>query len=320
MKRTYSTVILLLSAVIIIVLINDCSDFGEENLSDKVVVLRAPADSLVTTLTSHTFWWDYVEGAEGYNLQIVMPSFDRTVRLVLDTNLTTNRFDFTLYPGSFEWGVSAYNYSSATAYTINKLMIDTTSDLSHQYVVLKTPAENYNTNNITVHFQWYMISSATDYRFEIRRSAPDGQLVSPAQLTDKDTISAVLAEGVYYWGVQAQNSNSGSVMSNRKLVVDTTVPDTPILLEPAKNDTLTTTPVILKWDRPTASTAEIRDSVIIASDTTASGSIIESALTNDPEYTMKKEDNGIYYWKVRSIDLAGNKSNYSKYRKFTIEK
>ena len=228
-KRIYNTVLLLFLAVTLAVLTNGCNDFGEKNLSDKVVILRAPDDSLVTTLISHTFWWDYVDGAEGYNLQIVMPSFDHTVRLVLDTNLTGNRFDFTLFPGSFEWGVAAYNYSSASAYTINKLLIDTTSNLSNQYVVLKTPAENYNTNITTVHFQWYMISSATDYRFEIRQNSMDGQLVTPAQLTSKDTISAVLTEGIYFWGVQAQNNNSGSMMTSRKLVIDVTAPGIPVL-------------------------------------------------------------------------------------------
>ena len=58
LKRTYNKITLLFSTVILTAIIISCNDFGEKDISGKVVVLRAPADSLVTTLISHTFW-DY---------------------------------------------------------------------------------------------------------------------------------------------------------------------------------------------------------------------------------------------------------------------
>jgi len=112
----------------VVLLFIGCDDIFEADLSGEVVVIIAPKDELQTEIQSNTFWWDTVEGAEGYNLQIVSPSFDDILRLELDTSIAINQFLYTLEPGDYQWRVCAFNYTSETAYLMHTLtIIDTTS-------------------------------------------------------------------------------------------------------------------------------------------------------------------------------------------------
>ena len=113
--------------MVVILMLAACEDIFEPDLEDKIVQIIAPEDGLQTVRQTNTFWWEYVEGALEYNLQIVNPSFDYILKLELDTNITENQFTYTLTPGSYQWRVSAFNFSSATPYTMHTLtIIDTT--------------------------------------------------------------------------------------------------------------------------------------------------------------------------------------------------
>lgn len=104
-----------------------CSDIFEKNLEQQKVNIIGPADSLITSQRSFTFWWDYVEGATGYQLQIVEPSFLDVERLILDTIITENKFGYSLIPGRYQWRVSGVNSTSATLFTTYTLMVDTSA-------------------------------------------------------------------------------------------------------------------------------------------------------------------------------------------------
>lgn len=104
-----------------------CSDIFEKNLEQQKVNIIGPADSLIASQRNFTFWWDYVEGATGYQLQIAEPSFLNVERLMLDTIVTGNKIDFSLMPGSYQWRVSAVNSTSATLFTTYTLVVDTSA-------------------------------------------------------------------------------------------------------------------------------------------------------------------------------------------------
>ena len=197
------------------------------------------------------------------------------------------------------------------------MKIDTTSDLTNQYVVLKQPKDDLNTATTKINFSWYPIASAGNYRFEIRQDSKDGALVFPATILTYDTIEKELKEGVYYWRVQAQNNSSTSPGTSRRLVVDTTNPGVPDLISPLPGDTLKQIPVVLEWERTGSSTAVVSDSILIATDSLFTKNL-ETFFSEELSYTMKNSDSGTYYWKVRSVDKAGNKSSYSEIRKFRL--
>ena len=310
----------IIGIILICLLLSACSLIFETDISDSKVTLISPVDNLVTTTNTQTLWWDYVADAEGYNLLIVSPSWDSVVTLVIDSNLTVNKFQVTLSSGEYDWGVSAYNNSSSTVYTIHHISIDTSSDLGSQVVVLKSPAENYNTNDTAFIFAWYSIGAAQSYTFDIKYDSWDGDNVIPTKIDYDDSLSLVLEEGIYYWGIQAHNDFSSTSYAIRNLIVDYTPPGIPTITSPQKSgDTLTSPYVTISWTRPLSSLSEITDSLIIATDTLFSPSKIEGYyVTQDTEVTLDNYSSGYYYCKVRSFDAAGNIGGYSSIKKFYV--
>jgi hypothetical protein len=308
---------------LIAILATSCSLIFEPDLSNKKVTLLAPADCTRTPTQTQTFWWDYVPDAEGYNLQIVSPTFDTITTLIADTNMTGNKFVGTLYPGRYKWGVSAYNHNSSTDYSVFTLIIDTTSSLTSQKVRLISPPNGTNTNILKILFHWETIPIATSYQIDIRDSTWTGQSVINPTYTNYDTITFTLQEGSYIWGVRALNDNSFTIeWMNFQLILDATPPGIPNLISPGYDgDTLNNSPYEVEWTHPAYSLSAISDSLIISSDSlfTVPG-IKESVFLNTTSHSVSFLPDGKYYIKVKSIDAAGNKSDYCHVRKFFLSK
>lgn len=100
-----------------------CSDLIEEDFSDKEVKIVAPQDSTTTVHQTIVFAWEKITHAQGYNLQIATPNFERAQTLVLDTLImapdsvrVNTSFSRKLLPGNFQWRINAFNSSSSTPY------------------------------------------------------------------------------------------------------------------------------------------------------------------------------------------------------------
>ncbi len=315
----------LLLGVVISIGITSCSLFTEPDLNKEEVFLLAPADGIKTAYQQHTFWWEHVPDAESYNLLIVSPSFDSVFRLIADTNLTGNNYVGTLAPGEYEWGVSALNSVSSTPYSVFSITIDTTGDLVYLPVILIQPEVNFNTNNQEILFRWDLVPGATRYSFGIRDSSwLTGQDVITPINTEYDTVTIILNEGRYEWGVQAydETSNSSTTWYYRPLIIDTTSPDKPVITIPVlSGDTISAEPYSIEWRHPSGSLSSISDSIVVASDSAFhSTDIIESLFISDTELSVSSYPDGKYYVKVKSVDAAGNQSEYSNISKFFIYK
>jgi len=118
--------------LLFLVLMTGCEDVFEKNISSEQVILLTPPDSLVSTIVLQNFWWKEVPDADFYKLQIASPSFIHIRQLIADTTLYGNKFNCSLLPGTYEWRVKAANFGYETPFTINRLIIDSTSDISHQ--------------------------------------------------------------------------------------------------------------------------------------------------------------------------------------------
>lgn len=81
------------------------------DISDQLVILRAPADSLSTSSNDINFWWDKVAGADNYQLMIATPSFEdnEIEMLVYDNNTVENIMTVNLDSGLYQWAVKAIN-------------------------------------------------------------------------------------------------------------------------------------------------------------------------------------------------------------------
>lgn len=298
--------------------LTSCKDVFEEDISEDSIVIVSPPNNLETNQSTITFWWNELDGARKYNLQIVSKTFSYVERLVLDTNVTTDRFQVYLEPGEYQWRIKGFNNGSETPYTTLSLKIDSTSDLSQEQVILISPTDNYSTNETNPVFSWYQLYNADDYRFEIRTPDWNGSLaLNPEIVTGGNYTPTTLPEGTYEWGVQAQNSISNTPFSVRKITVDRTNPGTPTLLSPANQSLISNSAFSFSWNRITDSGTAIQDSLTVYSDsvlTTQVKSYFTSLTTQTDSLGTGK-----YYWRVRSIDQAGNKSNYSQVFSFTVQ-
>lgn len=295
------------------VILYSCTrDVIEPDLSNKAVVLLSPADGYETTTLTHLFWWEEVKNAESYNLQIVSTSFSSIQSLLLDTNLTTNKFSFSLLPGMFEWRVRAFNSSSDGPYSVFSLIIDSTASLAGQVVVLNSPSNNFLSNIPTHTFEWDTLYNADEYRLQII-NATTSQTVIDVTLTT-DTARYTLTEGTYTWQVRAQNSTSVSLYSARTLIIDITAPPVSVQTFPADRDTISGTDS-LAWTR---SSLAMSDSLFIYPDSLVSSPVFKGYVT-DVDYTFLGTINQDYFWRLKSGDAAGNWSGFGTLRKFWVK-
>jgi hypothetical protein len=302
-----------------LVFLSSCTDVFEKNMEKQTVILLAPANNLQTDISTHTFWWEEVKHARYYNLQLVKGSFSNILSLELDTHLTSEKFTYTLLPGSYQWRVRAYNNGSSTAFSVFSLQIDSTSDLSQQQVVLIAPANQFVSNNTQPIFQWYELYNAESYRFEIRTPNWNGVLaISPQIISAASyTPSIPLPEGLYEWGVQALNNASASAFSKRSIHIDTTAPGKPTLIAPINNAQLPDAPFTFSWNRAADSGSTLHDSLYIFADTNLTNLVKSVGIL----FTSHSDSlgQGNYFWRVITYDAAGNKGIPSDTRKTTIQ-
>jgi hypothetical protein len=107
---------LIIPAVILTLLVS-CETATERELSGIQPILLAPMNNTVTTDTMQTFYWETLNGASTYQLQVVSPRFDSMIRLIDDTIITKNRFTIDMPAGEFQWRVRASNNSGPSAYS-----------------------------------------------------------------------------------------------------------------------------------------------------------------------------------------------------------
>lgn len=109
--------------VAMIALLSACTDFVEPSIEKKETMILAPVNGAESIEGELTFWWEEVEHALGYRLQVVSPGFKNAVTLHLDTLVNTYKFTDTLGPGVYEWRVRAENGSSRTEYAKGSFVI-----------------------------------------------------------------------------------------------------------------------------------------------------------------------------------------------------
>ena len=288
-------------------------DFVATELKDKIVVLVAPQDNYQGNTTTLLFWWDEVDGAKKYNLQIVKPDFSSPQQLVLDTNVTSNKFTFTLVPGNtYQWRVKAFNNASKTVYSTHTLTLDSLVDLSKETVVLLSPVNNLVTDTMAQTFKWDTVSSAVDYRFQVKNSVGTAVI----DITQIGTIASyTLNPGAYTWQVRAQNATSNSAYFSRIITVDTAAPVVSAPVLPANADS-SHSPVSIVWTR---NSSGIGDSLFIDTDSLFVAPLSYTGYTTSTAYSFTAGVIGRkYYWRLKTNDAAGNWSGYSAYRRFKV--
>jgi hypothetical protein len=282
------------------------------DISEEKVSLVAPSDGSVLFSTGITFTWNKIENAEKYHLQIAKPNFSAPVQIVLDTLVSNTNFTQQLNIGKYEWRVKAVNSGYETAYKAWAFEILNNDDFQDNTVVLLSPSNNLITKNVAQKLSWQSIIGASGYHLQIQ----DGNnAIIKEETTSSTNIDFTFPDGNYNWKVRASNGSKETLYSTRTILVDTKIPNTPILSSPVNASTTVATDITFQFSRAAISGSTETDSIYVYN---------ESALTNlnfkdktSSSYN-KTLTSGTYYWYVQSYDEAGNKSTKSTVLNFTI--
>lgn len=310
--------IFLLSALIFS--LTSCSEIFEPSITNRQVQLNAPANNYQSTSYTISFWWNEVENATKYRLQVVTPRFDSVAALVVDTLITSNKFSINLSPGSYQWKVRAENGSTRTTYSTAQSFNIVFSSIKQQKVQLGAPANNLLTNQSTLTFNWSSLYGATQYRLEIDSNnfVDESKVLYNQVLPGQQASFTLNKDHTYQWRVRAENDTAQaqwSVINN--FTYDHTPPAQVQLLSPANNAGVSL-PVNLQWSAVT--TASKYKLYVLKSDSTTLYNNSFPMVISTTSYSLNLGTLGDrLYWKVTAVDAAGNESPVSTLRNFTLQ-
>lgn len=292
-----------------VLLFSGCDDIIEPSISKQTLTLNAPVNGYQTNNYHISFWWNTVDHALSYHLQVVTPNFANPGSLMLDTIVSTYKFSYPLSPGSYQWRVMAENGSSMTLYSAPNSFIIIPGALGQQAVQLIAPADNLLINQSAYTFSWNPLFNATKYQFQIDTNnfADQGTVVSSQTIPGTQINFSFPKSQIYQWRVMAMNDTAKSQWSPvYQINFDHTPPAQVALLSPTSGMTVSL-PVTLQWN-PVADAVKYKLYIYQSDGITLYNSGFPITLTTTIyNFNLGTSGNKIY-WTVTAIDAAGNES------------
>jgi len=301
-------------------LLSSCDDIIEPSITKQQVTLEAPVDQYQSTGYTINFWWDAVNHALSYHLQVVSPTFAAPGGLILDTVVSSYKFSYTLNPGNYQWRVMAENGSSQTAWSTPRSFTVVAGSIKQQAVQLTAPANSLVTNQSPCNFQWGSLYGATTYQFEIDTNnfANPGTIVSNQIIPGQQISFAFPKSQTYQWRVRAQNDTAQAQWSAVYNVTYDNIPPDQVTLVAPTNAASVSKPVGLQWNAVTRA-VKYKLYVYQSDKVTAYNSSFPMVLTNT-NYSFNLGNSGdSIYWMVTAMDAAGNESAASIQNSFVLQ-
>jgi len=297
-----------------------CKEFIEPSIANRQIQPEAPGDQYQSTKYNIGFWWDEVDDAISYRVQVVTPDFNQIGGLIIDTLVKGNKFTADIDPGQYQWRVRAENGSSQTAYSTARSFTIVPSSLTEQTVSLISPGSSYLTNQNSILFKWSNLYSATGYRIQVDSNnfANATSIVSDQLIPGQQISFKFPKDQQYQWRVRAENTTEQSKWSTINLVTFDSTPPPAVVLNAPANDAIVSAPVQLQW-QAAAQAKNYRLNVYKSDSTTYYNSSYPMLLKN-AGYTFSTGTTGErIYWKVTALDAAGNESRTAILRSFVIQ-
>ena len=290
-----------------------CQDLLVNDISDQEIEAYSPKDSISITTTNVTFWWESLDDATQYNIQVVSPSFNSIQKLWYDSIITTNKLELALTPGIFEWRIKAINDISETIFTTNTFQIDSTMNLNNQTLILYTPTNGAALNSDSITFRWSKLYNADNYKFLLTNH--ENKTILEQTLSDAQYNTTLPSDGIYQWSVSAHNTSSSTITYSSTIIIDKTNPENASLITPNNNSIEEGDSIYFQWTKNQDEGSEFIDSLIVAHNDDLTQRVISiQTMQNTYADTLS---NGIYYWTIHRRDKAGNKSEKNHVYKFT---
>jgi serine protease len=286
-------------------------------------VLTAPA-AVPTNDNTPTFTWNAVGAAPytyTYEFQLASASTFIPASLLQTPPASSDRtYTATLLPdGIYYWHVRALNsistpgpWSVARSFTIDTQL--------PAVPVLSLPADAASVNG-TPTFSWLKSTTgATKYQFQYDDDAGFGTPYTSAVLTVLAIKPPTMSVGTYYWHVKAWDAagNETDWSSARTVTVTPLAPTGVPVLDSPINSTIVydTTPTV-KW-KAVVGAAKYRvqmDGNSTFSSPEFNGTTAGATLELAPTTPLA---NGVYYWRVRKIDVYGGEGAWSVVRRLSV--
>lgn len=311
---------LYLIPLLLCVVLYSCDDIIEPSISKSTVTLEAPADNYASASYTVDFWWDAVNHALSYHLQVVTPNFTSPGSLVLDTVITVNKFSFNFSPGTYQWRVLAENGSSQTSFTMPRNFTVAASTITTQSVQLNAPANNYLTNQSSALLQWGTLYGATKYQIEIDTNnfVNENAIVLNETLPGTQLNFTFPKDQAYEWRVKAENDTAQAKWSAVYTITYDHTPPAQVSLVSPTNGATVGLPVALQWNSD--ATAVKYKLYVFKSDSVTLYSNTFPVATTAVTYTVNQGNSGDrIYWKVSAVDAAGNEGQASVLRSFVLK-
>ncbi|MDB5002068.1 MAG: hypothetical protein JWQ34_293 [Mucilaginibacter sp.] len=304
----------------VITLMSSCKDIMEPSLNKRTVTLEAPRNQFQSSSYTVNFWWDEVEDALTYRLQVVTPNFTNIGSLVLDTMVKSNKFTFNLKPGNYEWHLLAQNGSSQTSYSFPRNFTILTTSISGQSVQLTSPANNFLTNQSAIILQWGNLYGATKYHLEIDTNSfvNENTLVYDQSIPGQQINFTFPKDQIYQWRIRAENDTAKSQWSSINAVTyDHTPPAQVVSTSPLNNQQISS-PAAMQWNAaPSASRYKL---YAFKGDSTTIYNSSFPVFVNTNSYSFSLGTIGErIYWKITAVDAAGNEGRASILKSFVLK-
>lgn len=298
-----------------------CDDILEEDIGNDTVQIFSPANNSKIESNVVSFKWNTLNGADKYRVQI----YESDQILILDSLTNKTSITLPLAAGNYIWRVRAENYAYESIYSFPSNFSTTIpDDLTNQQVILLSPENDKFVNFTNVSLNWEALSNAASYSLKVVNIATGQEAFSKGDLTDTSlTLNLpTLADGTYEWRLKAKNADTETKQySARKFNIDTTIPNQPKNTLPVDNSTqIANSSVSYTWSIATdVGNVKSPISYIIEFATDIDfNTIVQTQNSNTTTLQQSFSIPGIYYWRVRAIDEAGNTGVNSTGFKFTV--
>jgi len=229
------------------------------------------------------------------------------------TGVTTNNYITPeLIDNLWNWHVRARdNASNIGSWSSSRsFRVDT---LAPPAPTLVAPADGTRTNDNSQTYDW---SDVTDnslpitYEWQVDN---DNDFSSPYSAENDLSTSqygpVALPDENWSWHVRARDNagNSSAWSSAWTILIDTTPPDAPTLVWPANSENINDNTPTLNWNAVSENSLPVIYDVWIDNDSDFSSPIVTATRITDDNYQVTTElGEGVYYWRVRAVDNAGN--------------
>jgi hypothetical protein len=188
--------------------------------------------------------------------------------------------------------------------------------------LLTEPSNGICTSNTTPTFSWEDVVPEGTYHLVVDTDSTfPGPVIDVITSDPTYTPTDALSEGIYYWQVTPFSvcGREGSSSEIWSFSVDLTPPTDVTLVWPENGYITNETSITLLWNSSTDDGCGI-DHYVVSFDEDPDFDTPTEWTTTDTSFTIPIVlSDGVYYWRVKAVDAAGNETGWSESRSFEID-